>query len=101
MGKVLDVLKTIGIGTVTVGACIIEAIAETTLDANSDKVGYGDAIEAITDSDMWGSDKAKAIKALPENKSSDFYKGIISIVTNSDMWSSEKARIITSLVEKQ
>lgn len=76
------------------------ATGEVVLSDYRTTVKYGDAIEAITKSDMYSSDIARVIKVLPENGTSEFYKAVMSIV-NSDMWSSEKAKVILSMCEKQ
>ena len=62
--------------------------------------GYGDAIEAIGDSDMWSADKRIAIGSLAKNESDDFYDGVISIV-NSGMWSADKKNAILEMSKQQ
>lgn len=62
--------------------------------------GYGDAIEAIGDSDMWSADKRIAIGGLAKNESDDFYDGVISIV-NSGMWSADKKNAILEMSKQQ
>lgn len=98
MSKVMDTVKTVGgvIGLAALGILSVMADVDTQLNTVTK---YSDAIEAITGSDMWSSDVAKVIKALPENESPDFYKAIIAIV-KSNMWSSEKARSILTMCNR-
>jgi hypothetical protein len=57
---------------------------------------YGDAVEAIMDSDMFSSDKEKAMEALKVDGDSGYYKAVIH-VANSDTFSSSKAKTIMSM----
>ena len=61
--------------------------------------GYGDAIAAIVESDMWTSDKDRAVAILKRDEYVEYYKSVISIV-NGDMWSSTKVSMIESLNEE-
>ena len=60
---------------------------------------YGDAIAAIVESDMWPSDKDKAVSVLKRDEYVEYYKSVISIV-NGDMWSSTRVSMIEKLNEK-
>lgn len=60
---------------------------------------YGSAVNAIMESDMWSSDKQKAITLLKREENADFYKAVISIA-ESDAWSSDRLKMIQSLCEK-
>ena len=62
-------------------------------------VDYGDAVDAIMNSDMLGSYKKEATTALIKHQSSSFYKAIINIV-NSDMLGSYKVETIKQLCQK-
>lgn len=57
---------------------------------------YGDAVESISDSDMFSSDKRMAIETLLTDQNDDYYRGIIGI-TESDMFSSDKLLAIQKL----
>ena len=57
---------------------------------------YGDAVEAISDSDMFSSDKRMAIETLLTDQDDDYYRGVIGI-TESDMFSSDKVLAIQKL----
>ena len=60
---------------------------------------YGDAIAAIVESDMWPSDKDKAVSVLKRDEYVEYYRSVISIV-NGDMWSSTRVSMIEKLNEK-
>lgn len=60
---------------------------------------YGVASKAISDSDMWSSDKAAALRLLLPNAPDAYYQSIISIA-GSDMWSSNKLASIKKETEK-
>lgn len=57
---------------------------------------YGDAVEAISDSDMFSSDKRMAIETLLTDQDDDYYRGVIGI-TESDMFSGDKLLAIQKL----
>lgn len=59
--------------------------------------GYGDAIEAISKSTMFSSQKREAISAVKKDGTTDYYKAIISITNNSNMFSSDKLNTIKNL----
>ncbi len=61
--------------------------------------GYGSAVNAIMESDMWSSDKQRAIATLKRDESAEFYKAVISIA-ESDAWSSDRLRMIQGLCDK-
>jgi len=72
------------------------------LDVNIGKdeiADYGDAVQAIMDSAMFGSDKSKAVAALKKCASSEYYKAIISIVSDGSMFGSDKVKLIQTLSE--
>ena len=60
---------------------------------------YEGAIQAINESDMWSSDKLKAISLIKKNKTPDTYIAIISIV-NGNMWSSDKLKAIENMFKE-
>ncbi len=97
MSKVMDTVKAIG----GVFGCIALATLNVVADSAErySVTKYSDAIEAITSSNMWSSDVARVIKALPENESSEFYRAVMAIV-KSDMWSSEKAGSILAMCKR-
>lgn len=57
---------------------------------------YGDAVESISDSDMFSIDKRLAIEMLLTDQDNDYYRGIIGI-SDSDMFSTDKLRAIQKL----
>lgn len=57
---------------------------------------YADAVESISDSDMFSSDKRIAIETLLTDQDDDYYRGVIGI-TESDMFSSDKVLAIQKL----
>lgn len=59
---------------------------------------YGDAVESISDSDMFSSDKRLAIETLLTDQDDDYYRGVIGI-TESDMFSSDKVLAIQKLTK--
>lgn len=62
---------------------------------NSD-AEYNDAVKAIMDSNMLGSDKAKMMEVLKREEDSEFYKAVISTV-KSNMLGSTKVEIIKNM----
>lgn len=66
----------------------------------SGNVTYSDAVSAIMDSDMFDSNKTKAIELLRRNENVEYYKTIIDIV-RSNMFDSNKIKAITILCEKK
>lgn len=61
-------------------------------------IGYDDAADAIANSYMCSSDKAKAMSALKIGKPSEYYGAVISIV-DSYMCSSDKVKAIENMSE--
>lgn len=59
---------------------------------------YGDAVESISDSDMFSTDKRLAIEMLLTDQDDDYYRGVIGI-TESDMFSSDKVLAIQKLTK--
>ena len=57
---------------------------------------YADAVESISYSDMFSTDKRLAIETLLTDQDDDYYRGIIGI-TESDMFSSDKVLAIQKL----
>ena len=66
----------------------------------SGEVGYDDAVEAIMDASMMGSDKAKLMQILKRDENSEYYKAIISTVKSS-MMGSTKIEIIRNLSKSE
>lgn len=60
---------------------------------------YGDAINAVSHSDMFSRDIQKAIEHIPYGASSEFYKGIVAL-TKSSAFSSTKCESIVSMCSK-
>lgn len=61
--------------------------------------GYGDAIAAIVDSDMWDGYKDEVISVLKRDEYVEYYKSVISIVSG-DMWDGYKVDMVKRLNEK-
>lgn len=61
--------------------------------------GLGKAIIAINESDMWSSDKEKAISAIKHGYAPDVYYAVENIA-ESDMWSSDKVKCIKNLFQE-
>lgn len=99
-----DVLKTMWIvakgilkvaGTITMaGIALVKAYEEHNC------VGYNNAVEAIMNSTMFSSDKAKAVSALKLNASPELYLAIINIVKSSIL-SIEKLNLILEMCGRE
>ena len=63
---------------------------------SSTATGYGAAVEAIMNSDMWSSNKHEAIAALDRKGDTEYFKAVIA-VAESTMWSSDKLNTIKGL----
>lgn len=61
---------------------------------------YGDAIEAVTNSNMLPSVASEIIRCLPINWSSNFYSGVISIV-KSDWLDSIKLSTVREIIKRE
>ena len=57
---------------------------------------YNDAVKAIMDSNMLGSDKARMMDVLKREEDSEFYKAVISTV-KSNILGSTKVEIIKNM----
>lgn len=57
-----------------------------------------DAVRAISDSDMWSSDKKKAISAVFSKNLDGAQYAAICNLASSDMWSSDKREAIIGIV---
>ena len=66
----------------------------------SGDVTYSDVVSAVMESDMFDSNKAKAIELLKRGESVEYYKSIIDIV-RSNMFDSSKIKAITILCEEK
>ena len=62
--------------------------------------GYGEAVAAIMESNMFSCDKEEAVTALKANGSADFYKAIVSIVRDPKTFSCDKRDMIKALSKK-
>ena len=88
---------------IAVAGVILAANVATAGDSsghNGAYTGYGDAVNAIMNSDMWSSDKRSAIAAMDKNANKEIYKAVIAIATNDSMWSSDKVNAIYALFGK-
>ena len=63
---------------------------------SSTATGYGAAVEAIMNSNMWSSDKHEAIAALNRKGNAEYFRAVIAVVESS-MWSSDKLDTIKGL----
>ena len=61
---------------------------------------YNDAVKAIMESNILGSDKAKMMNVLKRDEDSEFYKAIISTV-RSNMLGSTKVEIIQNMCKNE
>lgn len=62
-------------------------------------VGYDETVKAITNSDMFDSDKCKAIGLLTVDGSKEYYKAVCSVV-RSEGFSSSKLKMIEAMNTK-
>lgn len=80
----------------------LQNFAQTKVNAKLyEKSSYSSVIAAIVNSDMWASDKERAIEAIPKDGTEELYGSIMAIILGGDMWSSNKLRTIESLCEKE
>lgn len=63
------------------------------------KADYSGTIEAILNSDMFGSYQQQAIAMVEKGKDEEYYKAVIAIV-NSNMFGSYKVEAIKKICEK-
>ena len=63
-------------------------------------VGYGDAVRAIANSDMFSGDQAKALAVLRRDETSEFYKAVIETARATSMLSGAKRDVIISMCER-
>lgn len=89
-------------GLVVVGAiaAVNVATADDIIRYDRASVGYGDAVSAILNSDMWSSDKHRAIAAMDKHANKEIYKAVIVIANNDSMLPSDKVRAIYALFGK-
>lgn len=97
----MDVLKGFAktLGNLMVSGAVIHAYLTRDTDTRIKSyafAGYGDAVEAIMQSNMYSHDKGDAVKALPRDEHIEFYKAIISIAT-SRAYSHEKKDMIVNM----
>lgn len=85
-----------------VGLMLASKLTNAAVDVSNfnRKVGYSDAVEAITNSFMCSDDKAKAVSTLRRDGNSEFYKAVINI-TDSFMCSDDKLKAIQNMSEDQ
>lgn len=62
------------------------------------EVTYSDAVTAIMNSGMFGSDKVKATNLLAKNGDSEYFRSVVSIV-KSGMFGSDKVKLIQNLTQ--
>lgn len=65
----------------------------------TESVGYGEAVNTIMNSTMFGSDKSKAVAMLKKCASADYYKAVVCIVSDDCMFASDKLKTIQALSE--
>ena len=98
-----NVVKT---GISIVGPVLISAVATGAVKQLQDKtrfcgvVGYGDAVKAILESDLYSSAMEEAISILEKDKDQEYYKAIIRVV-DSNTYSSAKLRMIKEIGGKK
>lgn len=102
-------LTTVG-NVLKTGFSIVAPIVVTTLATGAAKqlqdkaqfcgvVGYGDAVKAILESNMYSSGMEEAISLLEKGRDSEYYKAVIRVV-GSNTYSSAKLRMIKEISGK-
>lgn len=84
---------------ISVGSYALNKAINNVTDNIILKDSYDGVIYAINNSNMWSSDKLKAIALIKKDESPDIYRAIISIV-NGNMWSSDKLKAIENIYEE-
>lgn len=88
--------KLIGYGALLALACGVKIEYE---HHESGTAKYSDAVAAIMNSNMWSTDKAEAIEALPRDANEELYKAIIHVAKGTS-WSTDKVETIKKLCKK-
>lgn len=65
--------------------------------SDSTHASYGDAVGAITNSDMFSHDKSTAIAALKRDEFADYYRAVIHVAKDTDAFSHDKLNMIEFL----
>ena len=97
-----NVLKT---GISIVAPILVTTVATGAAKQLQDKVqfagvvGYGDAVKAILESDLYSSAMEEAISLLDKGRDVEYYKAIVRVV-NSNTYSSAKLRMIKEISGK-
>ena len=95
IGKIaIGVGKIVGYGLL-MGLPLVR-VTHTTTTSFIGTASYADAVYAIMESDMWSTDKRRAVSRLERDEDSDYYAAVVSIA-NSDCWSTDKLRMISDL----
>lgn len=58
---------------------------------------YSDAVNAIMESDMFSSDKRRAVSVLKRDGDTEFYKAIIAVAKDDSMFSCDQVHMIEHL----
>lgn len=82
-------------GAVFVAPRVLAKDVTCAIGSNGD-AKYSDAVNAITDSNMFSADKTKAIAMLRKNEDVEYYKSVIRVI-KSTMFSSDKLKTIANM----
>lgn len=80
-----DVGKVVGYGLLMALPYAVNSVV--TREVDNRPVGYSDAVKAITQSSMLGSQQHEALAAMRKDGDGDYYKSIIHIVKGSALGS--------------
>lgn len=63
------------------------------------ELDYGDAVSAISMSEMYSTDKAACVPLVKANESSAYYKAIVAIARDGSMFSCDKRKAIVNITK--
>ena len=64
------------------------------------KVGYSDVVDVIMRSNMYSSDKTRAIAVIKKNEDTEYYKAVVRVI-KSNMYSSDKIKTLQQMNEEE
>lgn len=95
--KLVKGIGVVGIAILAgIGACCCDRSQISVYDTGDD-CGFSEAVGAIMNSDMWSSDKQKAVSAMKRGYSCEIYAAVIKIADSASVWSSDKVKMIEEL----
>ena len=83
----------VALGCIGLGMALKKEDKEETKHKDRYNAGYAGAVEAIMDSDMFDSNKIKALSVLRKKENSEYYKAIL-LIMKTDMFDSKKIEAI-------